>query len=179
MSDNPLQMPAAGAQAPSAPPAPASRPPTLDEALKGLVEARHRMDVVREQLDHLMKLGDMVKPEDVVESAGKAVAEGVSPEGMAAMLSEMPEQPEQLAEWIAQHDQEIRVKEQQLTEVTQVVSHKLAVQGFRQLMQHGPQAESISGPQTYSPQVPNVSQEAQAAAPPPSNALMPGGSSNA
>lgn len=147
--DNPLSMGASGPQAEPQPgqmdgtpmaPSPSGIPqePQGEGQLVGayakLKEARGRMDVIQNVLGKLVELGTNVSPDDVVDSAGKIVAAGVSPEGMASMLAEMPEQPELLAAWLAEHKGVIDQKEKELDLVTRNVQHEMGVQALRGLL---------------------------------------------
>lgn len=89
---------------------------------------------VRNGLDGLMKLGDTVSTEDVVKTAGNLVAAGLTPEGMATLLSEMPEKSEQLQEWIAQHDQDVNKRMADIDKMTDQYRHQLGVEGMQRLL---------------------------------------------
>lgn len=123
-------------------PAMGNSPPTLDFAYDRLREARGRMDTIQNVLGGLVKMGDMVTQEDVIKAASKIVAAGVSPEGMASMLADMPEKSELIAPWLAQHAEQINAKEQQLDEVMGTVQHHMGVQAMRQLMGQASQEDA-------------------------------------
>lgn len=146
--------------------APAQSEDALSSAYTKLKEARGRMDAIQDALGKLVDMGDSVTEEDVVKSAGKIVAAGVAPEGMAALLADMPQKPELLAEWLGQHKMEIDQKEAQLDDATDTVRHELGAQALRELMGHH-EAQQMAAQAT-----PPVTQVPGAA---PQNSLMPGG----
>lgn len=123
-------------------------PPSLDVAYGKLREARGRMDVIKNVLGKLVSMGDMVTQEDVIKSASKIVAAGVEPKGIAAMLADMPEKGELIAPWLAQHQEEIAQKEQQLDSVMGEVQHHMGTEAMRQLMgqQDAPQQGASPSP---------------------------------
>lgn len=121
-------------------PAQQAQAPTLENisaAYDKLMEATKKMARIRSGLDGLVALGDTISTEDVVKSAGKMVAAGMTPEGMATVLADMPEKPEQLMEWIGQHDADVRKREADLSAMTKQVRHQLGTMAMGQLAQQG------------------------------------------
>lgn len=126
-------------------------------------ESRTLLDNIREGLDRLTKLGDLVTPEDVIGEAGKMVGHGVPAATMAEILAEMPDQGGQgLAAWIKLHDLNVTMTEQGLDQQMAVHQHRLGVQALKamagehirsraqqQMGQAGPLApQGGGGPQT-------------------------------
>lgn len=120
-----------------------------------LTDAKKKLDIAREGMDGLVKMGDTVDIPAVVKVAGRLVAEGLDPAAMAALLAEMPEKPELLVEWIQQHDQQLVQREEDLGKMQMVVRHQLGVEGLRALMSPGveppPEAPVPSGPSMMLP----------------------------
>jgi len=130
------------AQGPQVAP-PSAGPPSLSDQHDQLVakyqkasEAQAMLDKVRLQMDSLAKLGDSVTPEDVIKSAGELVAAGLEPNAMASLLADMPTNSEALQSWIAQHDQQVTQREQQLDQVHGAIQHQMGATGMRLLMQN-------------------------------------------
>lgn len=101
--------------------------------LDKLEEVQAKQRAVRIQLDHLTKLGDLITTDDVLSSASHIVAAGVDPMQMATLLTDMPEQPEALRQWVVQQDQQIQQKEQQLDQVLGMVRHETGLAALRML----------------------------------------------
>ena len=99
--------------------------------LKG---ARDLLDHTRQEMDQLTKLGDTIIPDDVIKASGRLVGHGIGNAAMAEILATMPAQGGQpLAEWVKQHDAEVRQREQHLDQVSDQFRHHLAVTGLRVL----------------------------------------------
>jgi hypothetical protein len=82
---------------------------------KQLMASQKRMNVARNMLDKLKKMGDQVQVEDVIEGAGTMVGAGFSPTALAQMLAQMPTTGgEALQAWVEQQDQRARQMDQQL-----------------------------------------------------------------
>lgn len=128
------------------------RPTTVAEAMEAqhdaaraklqkVEEIASRQRSVREQLEHLTTLGDLVSEEDVVKSASKIVATGVPPMAVATLLSDMPTTGgEALASWIAGQEQQFAAKEQQLNQVLSTMRYETGLAALRMLS-----AEHFSG----------------------------------
>src|SRR5215467_12161246 len=68
-------------------------------------KAQGVLDHLRRELDELMEYGDMVRPEHVIEAAGRLVGHGIGAAQLAQVMSDMPSQGgEGLASWIRMHD---------------------------------------------------------------------------
>lgn len=104
------------------------------ERFSRLKGARTMLDTVRRALEGLADLGDIVKPEDVVKTAGNLVSEGLGPLPLAKLLADMPEGGQSLQNWINSHLQNIDQREAQLAPVLEATRHAQAVQAMRLLM---------------------------------------------
>ena len=114
-------------------------------------KARKDIGVLQSGLAKLMKLGDLVTPEDVIEQAGKLVAKGFEPMILAGYLADMPEAGggEALAGWVAQHVQTADQNAQQIDQLHQQARHQLGTSSLSVLQAHsgpasGP-AQTIAG----------------------------------
>lgn len=96
--------------------------------------AQRVLDHVREELDGLMDMGDVVRPEDVVASAGRLVGKGIGAQQLAELLSSMPTVGgEGLASWVRMHDLTIRQAEANLGRENDLVRHRMGVAALRSL----------------------------------------------
>jgi hypothetical protein len=84
------------------------------------------LDHLRTELDGLMEMGDMVRPEHVVEAAGRLVGHGIGASQLAQIMSDMPATGgEGLASWIRMHDMTITDAEQKVALETRYLQHNL------------------------------------------------------
>lgn len=139
----PAAAPANDSSAQPGPPDMAGLLPHMEQGLQAqaaqyskLKEADGKASLIREQLDELQKMGDMVTTEDLVHHASKLVAGGIGAAEIAGLLSEAPEGGEQLAGWISQKDQKLRMEEQQLEQALALTRHNMGVAAFRLLGAH-------------------------------------------
>jgi hypothetical protein len=101
---------------------------------KNNVKAFEVIDHVRRELDGLLDKGDIVRPEDVVQAAGRLVGHGLGAENLATLLADMPTLGGQgLASWIRMHDITVKQTEMNLAKETDLYRHKMAVSAFRSL----------------------------------------------
>lgn len=119
----------------------------IEASYDKLRSAQGMLAKVRNGLDSLVTLGDTVTQDDVIKVAGKLVGAGLTPGGMASLLAEMPENPEQLMMWISQHDQDVTQREQQLNQMTDQFRHELGVQAMRKAMGAQPPGSGAQTPQ--------------------------------
>src|SRR5215471_984838 len=85
------------------------------------VKAQKVLDHLRVELDQLMDMGDMVRPEHVIEAAGRLVGHGIGATQLAQIMSDMPAQGgEGLASWIRMHDLTITRQEAAVARETAV-----------------------------------------------------------
>ena len=119
-------------------------PGPLDQVHANLdmAEAQHKqnmqafdvLDKVRGELDDLMNLGDMVRPEDVIQSAGRLVGHGFGAENLAQLLSDMPTMGGQgLASWIRMHDITVTQAEMQLRQASYVTQSRMGIAAIKSL----------------------------------------------
>lgn len=90
---------------------------------------------LREELDKLLTLGDMVDQQDVVKGASALVGKGFGAHEMAVMLSQMPDNPEALRGWLQQTDQQVKVLEANAAGHMALARHQLGVDSLHVLMQ--------------------------------------------
>lgn len=96
--------------------------------------AQQVLDHVREELDNLMDMGDVVRPEDVIGAAGRLVGKGIGAQQLATLLSSMPTVGgEGLASWVRMHDLTIRQAEMALQKENDLSRHQMGVAGMRSL----------------------------------------------
>ena len=146
---------AAGPRAALAPPpaaaAPASPSPRLAQLqsaheaaqaqLTQIQSAKTMLDQVKSELQILSRLGDMVTPEDVIEGAGKLVAQGAPAGQMAALLSSMPQGSGAVLQgWLAQQEAQVAQREAQIVPAHGILGHRAAVAAMQVLA--GADAES-------------------------------------
>lgn len=101
--------------------------------LSKLEEVAARQRVVREQMNHLKTLGDLISEDDVVSSASKIVAAGVPPMAMASLLADMPSGAEALKEWVVGQEAAFAQKEAQMNQVMGMVRHNTGLAALRLL----------------------------------------------
>jgi hypothetical protein len=100
--------------------------------------------MVRGEIDSLVKLGDAVTADDVVEGLGKMVAGGLSPEPLIAMMAgnpesgqpPMPESGTALATWLQGHEAQLAQMEAQLAQAHQGAQLQLGQSAARVLLAH-------------------------------------------
>ena len=110
-------------------------------------KAQQVLDHVRVELDKLMEMGDVVRPEHVIEAAGRLVGHGLGATQLAQIMSDMPSMGgEGLASWVRMHDLIITNAEQQLARENAVVGHQLAVAGIKSIAASHLEQEAIQGP---------------------------------
>lgn len=163
------QMPE-GIPEPQAPagPAPIQQGNTSHEAFYDkLRQAQGKIEVVQNVLGRLMGLGDTVTQEDVIKGASKIVSSGVSPEGMAAMLADMPDKQELLGPWIAQHKATFDKQDAAISQMAGQVRHQMGVEALQGAMGGGATPEPP--PATSMPSMGNLGPQAGPSA---ANSLM-------
>jgi hypothetical protein len=70
------------------------------------------LDDLREEMDGLMDMGDIIRPEDVIAASGRLIGKGLEADQMATILSSMPTTGGQgLASWVRMHDNTVRQAE--------------------------------------------------------------------
>jgi hypothetical protein len=125
-----------------------------------LSEIAGKATVMRETLDSLVKKGDMIDQDDLIDAAGKLVSRGFPAAEIASFLAEAPENGEALQGWIMQHDMKLRQNEMQLKEMQSITRHQMGVNALRLLGAHSMAAMHGFG---MEPQSTLASPQAQAA----------------
>lgn len=106
----------------------------VNNQYKDGMRAQEVLDHLRAELDQLMERGDTVRPEHVIEAAGRLVGHGIGATQLATIMSDMPAQGgEGLASWIRMHDVTITNAEQSLAMENNVLRHGLGVQALRSM----------------------------------------------
>jgi hypothetical protein len=109
-----------------------------------------------------MEMGDTVRPENVIEAAGRLVGHGIGATQLAQIMSDMPAMGgEGLASWIRAHDVTVSNAEQQLAQENAVLQHRMGVAGIKSLAATHLHQEMMQG--------------ARPIGPAPSNSLMGSG----
>lgn len=97
-------------------------------------QAMRMTRTLREELDSLLHLGDMVDSEDVIKSAAKLVGAGINAHRMASFLSDMPQADgEPIHLWLQAHDQMLTQREQALKPMHNMARHELGLSALRVL----------------------------------------------
>jgi hypothetical protein len=100
------------------------------------MKAQEVLDHLRTELDQLLDYGDMVRPEQVIEAAGRLVGHGIGATQLAQIMSDMPAiGGEGLASWVRMHDVTVTNAEQALIQQNNLVGHRLGMVGMRMLAQ--------------------------------------------
>lgn len=128
-------VPAGSPNAPTAGAPPSASPPDLSLSYDKLLQAGQLLNKTQSILQSLAKLGDTVTPADVVKGSEQLVAGGLDPMGIAGMLSEMPGKPDQIAQWIAGHLQDVGKRQEQLARTRTAVGYELGVQSLKSIQQ--------------------------------------------
>lgn len=152
MSDNPMMPQGPGPSAPT--PSQAHMAPLAKnhQAVSAMFDATQKAlkqsANVRQELDKLTGMGDVVTGEDVIEGAGRIVAKGGDPLAMAGVLADMPSEggSAALAGWIAQHDMAAKQHEAMLQAANEVARHQLGVSSLHMIAAHSmnPQSQAPS-----------------------------------
>jgi len=120
------------------------------------MRAQKVLDHLRGELDQLMDMGDMVRPEHVIEAAGRLVGHGIGATQLAQIMSDMPSVGgEGLASWIRMHDVTVADTQQKLSMENDLIRHRLGMVGMRmmaeqhvqgRLQMHAQAARDAAGP---------------------------------
>lgn len=144
-----------------------------------LKEAQGKAASIRQELDQLVKKGDLVTQEDVTKGATKLVAAGMSAGELAGLLADMPPDGEALQGWLVQHDLALRANEAKLNQQAGITRHDLGVGALRLVAAHSMMNPlPPGGPGGLPPEAQPVGNAAEAQAPGntagPVNELMGG-----
>lgn len=102
-------------------------------------ESKGRLEVIRQNLDSLLELGDNVTPEDVVKAAGGIVAGGMDAKSIAGMLADMPQGGEALSQWVKTHDADVTQRITQMQQAHSASLHQMGASAMDLLMHHAGQ----------------------------------------
>jgi len=112
------------------------------------MKAQKVLDHLRTELDGLMDMGDMVRPENVIEAAGRLVGHGLGATQLAQIMSDMPGTGgEGLASWIRMHDMTVTQAEMSLAKENAVLGHRMAVAGIRSIAASHLEQTAMTGQQ--------------------------------
>lgn len=121
-----------------------------------IAEGVGHLESLREELDKLTALGDMVDQNDVVKAASNLVGKGFSAHEMAVLLSQMPDNAEALRGWITQQDQMVRTWEANAEGHLAAARHQLGIDALHVLMHDhlgGAQAQAQGATSQPQPQM--------------------------
>lgn len=125
------------------PPGVGGQPLSLEQVGKMLtaqfnegVKNQRMLNSLRTELDQLIEYGDMVRPEQVIEAAGRLVGHGIGATDLAQIMSDMPAVGgEGLAGWLRMHDLAVTQMEQGLQQQNNLTQHHMSMIGMRMLVQ--------------------------------------------
>lgn len=101
-----------------------------------LKEGQRQMQIMRQQLDKLVAMGDTVTQDAVVDATAAMVAAGAPAIKMATTLADMPEGTEALQAWVEQHSQALQPAEQKLSQALSQTRHKLGQAAMKNIIVH-------------------------------------------
>lgn len=105
--------------------------------LKKLDEAAKLAEHTQSALDLLVKQGDSVSPDDVIDAAADLVSKGGSPQSLAQLLADMPSASGVgLSGWLAQRDMGFRKTVSGLEQARQQARLELATASIAHLIGH-------------------------------------------
>lgn len=93
-------------------------------------------NLIRRQMDQMVKLGDTITQEDLIKASGKLVTGGMDAVAVAGLLAQMPPDGEALQAWVAQHDQMLQQRAQQLQPVIAAARHQMGISALHLLQAH-------------------------------------------
>src|SRR5689334_13233571 len=86
-----------------------------------------KLQLARDELAGLNKLGPLVDQDDVIKASTKLVAGGIDPHQIAGLLADMPQAPgEPLQAWLQGHAQALNQMLTQLAPMQEAARHQLA-----------------------------------------------------
>ena len=171
--------PGAGPSAPSAPPDPhAGMLSSMLTSAKAKYSATSKVmalaQATRKEVDQLVSLGDAVTTDDVLEGMAKLVGAGADPKGFISMMQggpgtpPMPDSGPALAAWLAQQEQVLAEREEQLEEAHHGAEYDALTSAVHVLANHHVQTLKQKGAST---QAAEASIGAAPPGPPPPNPL--------
>lgn len=109
--------------------------------------AQEVLDHLRVELDQLMEMGDTIRPDHVIEAAGRLVGHGIGATQLATIMSDMPAQGgEGLASWVRMHDVTITNAEQALARENTIIQHNMGVAAIKGMAASHLEHEAVNGP---------------------------------
>lgn len=111
----------------------------LDQAqarLKVADKAAKHLGIIKGELEKLVMMGDTVTQEDVVEGAGRLVAQGLPELEIAGLLADMPENSQALQAWVAGHLQGVVMNEAKLGPAHGLARHETGMAALRLITAH-------------------------------------------
>jgi len=108
-------------------------PSALDTSVAQFEDLQHRLgllDMVKRSLGDLLDKGVALSSQDVTDAAGRLVAGGLKPEAMASLLSQMPDKPEALQQWVQHYAELTEQREEQLESAMTAARHQMGVAGM-------------------------------------------------
>lgn len=112
-----------------------------------LQHAEQMLSITREQMDKLTAMGDNVSSDDLMGLAERLVGEGLEAQSMAMLLTDAYESsdngtnPQRLAEWIRERDEDLQQREAHLKFVMTQQRHQMATTGLQMLGQMSGQSD--------------------------------------
>lgn len=113
--------------------------------------AGQQLGVMRQELDKLTSLGDMVTADDVLKASGRLVAAGQSASKIAGLLADMPQDGPSLQQWVAMHDEMIAEREAAVKQMSEQARHQVAVTGLQTIHAYATMGEPQPGQATQGP----------------------------
>lgn len=128
----------------------------VETSYNKLKEAQGLLTKVKGGLDHLVTLGDTVTTDDIVQTAGKLIGGGITAEGMASLLAQMPDSnPEQLMMWIAERDKDVTQRIAQTDQMAQQFRHEMGTLAVKKIMGNGQAEQAMPAQDESAPAGPN------------------------
>lgn len=125
---------------------------------KALDKASAMSKILEQELGKLLKMGDAVSQDDVLEGMAKLVSKGADPKALTALMAggpngapPMPDGGAPLAAWLEQQSQTLQQHQAQLQPMTALAGHKMAVSamhliGAQDVMSRTPKAPLAQAP---------------------------------
>lgn len=121
-------------------------------------EALKNLDIIRKGLDKLSNKQDMITMDNIVDEAGKLVAQGIDPVALAGVLADAPQEGggEALGAWVANHAANAEQAEGALRTQVAIDRHRMGVSAMHIMMAHSNAQTMMGG---VSPPIGNPSQQ--------------------
>jgi hypothetical protein len=103
-------------------------------AYKQATDLQEGLDRVREEMNDLMDMGDVVRPEDVINAAGRLIGKGFDSHELATLLATMPTVGgEGLASWVRMNEIKVTAAEANIARQNDLIRHRMTVSAIRSL----------------------------------------------